>query len=60
MQQSWQFVSLRRTPGILVSLMPWLPAFGLSAPIATSLVAGGPAVMVWGYVTLSYTFDFRF
>ena len=25
-------------------------AFGLSAPIATSLVGGGPAVMLWGLV----------
>jgi hypothetical protein len=25
-------------------------AYGLAAPIATSLVGGGPATMVWGYV----------
>ena len=28
-------------------------AFGLSAPIATSLVGGGPAVMLWGLVAPS-------
>ncbi|XP_006455729.1 hypothetical protein AGABI2DRAFT_187912 [Agaricus bisporus var. bisporus H97] len=27
--------------------------FGLSAPIATSLVAGGPTVMVWGFLMVS-------
>ncbi|KAL9708748.1 hypothetical protein Ac2012v2_008128 [Leucoagaricus gongylophorus] len=27
--------------------------FGLATPIATSLTAGGPAVMVWGLVTVS-------
>ncbi|KAF8232261.1 amino acid transporter [Tricholoma matsutake] len=27
--------------------------FGLSAPIATSLVGGGPAVIVWGWVLVS-------
>ena len=25
-------------------------AFGLSAPIATSLIGGGPATMIWGFV----------
>ncbi|KAG2119417.1 amino acid transporter [Suillus clintonianus] len=27
--------------------------FGLSAPIATSLVGGGPAVMIWGWILVS-------
>ncbi|EEB89540.1 hypothetical protein MPER_12347 [Moniliophthora perniciosa FA553] len=29
------------------------PAFGLSTPIATSLVAGGPAVVFWGFIMVS-------
>ncbi|KAF9450506.1 amino acid transporter [Macrolepiota fuliginosa MF-IS2] len=29
------------------------PAFGLAAPIATSLIGGGPAVMVWGLAVVS-------
>ncbi|KAI6042375.1 amino acid transporter [Pisolithus marmoratus] len=28
-------------------------AYGLAAPIATSLVGGGPAVMVWGWILVS-------
>lgn len=29
-------------------------AYGLGAPIATSLIGGGPATMIWGYVSSSY------
>lgn len=29
-------------------------AFGLSAPIATSLIGGGPATMIWGCVILPH------
>ncbi|KAF9562854.1 amino acid transporter [Agrocybe pediades] len=29
--------------------------FGLTAPIATSLVAGGPATILWGWVVISIT-----
>ncbi|KAJ7735983.1 amino acid/polyamine transporter I [Mycena metata] len=28
--------------------------YGLAAPIATSLVAGGPATIIWGWVTVSF------
>jgi hypothetical protein len=27
-----------------------LPAFGLAAPIATSLIGGGPATIIWGWM----------
>jgi len=27
--------------------------YGLAAPIATSLVAGGPAVMIWGWILVA-------
>jgi hypothetical protein len=26
-----------------------ISAYGLSAPIATSLIGGGPATIIWGY-----------
>ncbi|KAF8800418.1 amino acid transporter [Phlegmacium glaucopus] len=29
--------------------------FGLSAPIATSLIGGGPATMIWGWLLISIT-----
>ncbi|KAF8154304.1 amino acid transporter [Crassisporium funariophilum] len=29
--------------------------FGLAAPIATSLIGGGPATMIWGWVLISIT-----
>lgn len=31
----------------ILQLTP-LIAYGLAAPIATSLIGGGPAVMIWG------------
>ncbi|KIM37903.1 hypothetical protein M413DRAFT_421183 [Hebeloma cylindrosporum] len=31
------------------------PAFGLAAPIATSLIGGGPATIIWGWVLISIT-----
>ncbi|KAF8994919.1 amino acid transporter [Cyathus striatus] len=30
-----------------------MAAFGLAAPIATSLIGGGPATMIWGWIMIS-------
>jgi len=41
---------------ILITIVTYvLVAYGLAAPIATSLVGGGPAVIIWG---LSLPFHF--
>jgi amino acid transporter len=33
----------------ILSISRFLIAFGLAAPIATSLIGGGPVTMIWGY-----------
>ncbi|KAF9472632.1 amino acid transporter [Pholiota conissans] len=50
---------LTRSRGLLHILFMLLAIiavpFGLGAPIATSLVGGGPAVMIWGWVLICFT-----
>jgi len=53
-QRSWQFVSIFHRH-IAAFWEHEIAAFGLATPIATSLTAGGPAVMVWGYTTILTT-----
>ncbi|PPQ80337.1 hypothetical protein CVT25_003620 [Psilocybe cyanescens] len=38
-----------------IQLRSLLHSFGLAAPIATSLIAGGPANIIWGWVLISIT-----
>ncbi|KAG2145449.1 amino acid transporter [Suillus bovinus] len=49
---SWQSVCLSSD---LLNIATYPPvAFGISSPIATSLVGGGPAVIIWGWILVSF------
>lgn len=53
-QLSLPFVrDLMPSDPIFEVILKFPPAFGLAAPIATSLVGGGPATIIWGWVELS-------